>query len=192
MADPEFHDREVKASRSKFRSFLMRDWPYLLMLILALVGVARTSVGPAAMLSYWVVLAPVFGIICVAVHWRDVEGQQEHWKLVRMQALHWTAVMSAMYLVLLASVRKIMNADADALAVLVVMALGTFTAGIQVEAWRICVVGLVLGLTIPAIAWLETSTVLILLVLAALLAFAALIIWHSPARLIKRVRSTTS
>src|SRR6516225_9159027 len=65
-----------KAPRSKFYSFLMRDWPYLLMLALALAGVARTSIGPSAMASYWVVLAPVFGIICIAEHWRDVEGPQ--------------------------------------------------------------------------------------------------------------------
>jgi hypothetical protein len=172
-----------KAPRSKFYSFLMRDWPYLLMLALALVGVARTSIGPSSMVSYWVVLAPVYGIICVAVQWRDIDGQQARWRLIRTQALHWTAVMIAMYLVFMGSVKRIMNADADALTVLDVLALGTFTAGIHANAWRICVVGAVLGLAIPAIAWLETSTLLILLVLVVLVTVAVLIFLHNPARM---------
>jgi len=180
MASEPIEKLTTRAPRSKFYSFLMRHWPYLLMLALALVGVARTSIGPSAMASYWVVLAPVFGIICVAEHWRDVEGPQAHWQLIRTQALHWTAVMFAMYLVFMTSVNRIMNADADALTVLAVLALGTFTAGIHGKAWRICVVGAVLGLAIPAIAWLEESTVLILLVLVLLVTVAVLIFLHSP------------
>jgi hypothetical protein len=174
---------KLEAPRSKFRSFLMRDWPYLLMLALALAGVARTSIGPSSMASYWVVLAPVYGIICVAVQWRDIDGPQARWQLIRTQALHWTAVMFAMYLVFTTSVNRIMNADADALTVLAVLALGTFTAGIHAKAWRICVVGAVLGLAIPAIAWLETSTVLILLVLVVLVTLAVWIFLHNPAAL---------
>jgi hypothetical protein len=125
---------KFEAPRSKFRSFLMRDWPYLLMLALALAGVARTSIGPSSMASYWVVLAPVYGIICVAVQRRDIDGPQAHWQLIRTQA-------------------------------------------------RICVVGAVLGLATPAIAWLETSTVLILLVLVVLVTLAVWIFLHNPAGL---------
>jgi hypothetical protein len=185
MADHESDEYEVKVSRSKFRSFLMRDWPYMLMLALALAGVARTSAGALGMSYYWVALAPVFGVICVAVRWRDIEGPQAHWQLVRTQALHWTAVMLAMYLVFVTSVTKIMNSDAEALTVQAILALGTFTAGIHAAAWRICVMGAVLGLGIPAIAWLETTTVLILLVLVVLVTLAALIFLHSPASLKK-------
>jgi hypothetical protein len=166
--------------RSRFRSFLLRDWPYLLMLGLALAGVARTSIDPSAMVSYWVTLAPVYGIICVAVQWHSIVGRDVRWRLIRTQALHWAAAMFAMYLVLMTSVNRIMNSDADALTVLAVLALATFTAGIHAEAWRICVVGAVLGLAIPAIAWLETSTVLILLVLALLIMVAVFIFLHVP------------
>jgi hypothetical protein len=183
MAGHQSDGLKLEAPRSKFYSFLRRDWPYLLMLALALAGVARTSIGPSSMASYWVVLAPVFGIICIAEHWRDVEGPQAHWQLIRTQALHWIAVMLAMYLVFMTSVNRIMNADADALTVLAVLALGTFTAGIHANGWRICVVGAVLGLATPAIAWLETSTVLILLVLVLLATVAVFIFLHSPAGL---------
>jgi hypothetical protein len=99
--------------------------------------------------------------------------------------------MFAMYLVFMTSVEKMMNSDANALTVLVALALGTFTAGIHAEAWRICVVGIVLGLAIPAIAWLETSTLLILLVLVVLVTLAVLMFSHNPAILKKGAGATS-
>jgi hypothetical protein len=38
-----------KASRFSLRAFLIRDWPYLAMLALAVIGVAYTSVARQAM-----------------------------------------------------------------------------------------------------------------------------------------------
>lgn len=68
-----------------------------------------------------------------------------------------------------------MNADATALMVLALLALGTFTAGIQTDCWRISLVGIVLGLAVPAAAWLEQSTLLLLLGAVALGALAILL-----------------
>ena len=72
-----------------------------------------------------------------------------------------------------------MNADASALAALTVLALGTFTAGVRIRAWPICLVGVVQALGVPAIAWLEQSALLLFcLVAAGLVAIAAPIFWH--------------
>ncbi|HET6377150.1 MAG TPA: hypothetical protein VFG05_02400 [Methylocella sp.] len=180
----EFESDELRPGkpRSKVVTFLIYDWPYLLMLALAILGVAYTSVSNTGIRTYWMALGPLFGIITVAVHWRDAKGVNEHWQLVRTQALHWAAVMFAMYLVLLSDVHRMLGADGSALAVLTVLALGTFTAGIHAEAWRITLVGLVLGLAVPALAWLQRSTLLVLLVVIVLVAFAILIFLHSPVR----------
>jgi hypothetical protein len=67
-----------------------------------------------------------------------------------------------------------MNSDASALVLLKVLALGTFTAGVHVAAWRICVVGVVLALAVPAIAWLDQATLLLLLIATALVAIFVL------------------
>jgi hypothetical protein len=40
-----------KASRFSLRAFLIRDWPYLAMLALALFGVAYTSIAPIGFLA---------------------------------------------------------------------------------------------------------------------------------------------
>jgi hypothetical protein len=178
MVDYESGDDGPNESRSKFRSFLIRDWPYLLMLTLALFGAAFTSADRPAMMLYWMVLGPSFGIICVVAHWRDYDDPEAHWQLARKQALHWTAVMFTMYLVFEANVKQMMNADASALMVLALLALGTFTAGIQINSWRICLVGLILGLGVPAVAWLEQSTLLLLLVAVVLVTFGVLLFSH--------------
>jgi hypothetical protein len=99
-------------------------------------------------------------------------------RLVWTQALHWGAVLLAMHLMFVADVSRMMNADASALAALTVLALGTFTAGVHIAAWRICLVGIALGVGVPAIAWLEQSTLLLLLVFVVLVAVTAPFFWH--------------
>jgi hypothetical protein len=79
---------------------------------------------------------------------------------------------------LLADVGRMMNADASALAALTVLALGTFTAGVHIAAWRICLVGIVLALGVPAIAWLEQSVLLLLLIAVVVVAVIAPFFWH--------------
>ena len=103
-------------------------------------------------------------------------------RLLWTQALHWGAVLLAMHLMFVADVRRMMNADASALAALTVLALGTFTAGVHIAAWRICLVGIILGAGVPAIAWLEQSALLLLLAAIVLAAVVAPAFWSSRAR----------
>jgi hypothetical protein len=178
MVDHESDVPGSRASRFSATSFLLHEWPYFTMLALAFFGVAYTSVSRQAMTTYWIVLAPFFGLICVVARWRDVHGTTPHWQLIQTQALHWGAVILAMCLVFVSDVKQIMNSDASALVVLTVLALGTFTAGVHVAAWRVCLVGIVLGLGVPAIAWLEESTLLIVLFAIVLIAIAVLFYLH--------------
>lgn len=149
------------------------------MLALAVCGVAYTAAARHAMTTYWIVLAPIFGMICVVARWRDVQGSKLHWQLIQTQAFHWIAVILAMYLVFAGDVKRMMSTDASAVMVLTVLALGTFTAGVHVAAWRICMVGIVLGLGVLAIGWLEESTLLLVLVALVLIVMAVLLFMRS-------------
>ena len=161
------------------RTLLKREWPYLLVVVLALFGIAYTSFSRTPMALYWIILAPLMGVICVVTRWRDIPDRDERLRLIWTQALHWLAVLVAMHLMFVADVARMMNADASALAVLTLLALGTFTAGVHIAAWRICLVGIVLGVGVPGIAWLEQSTLLLLLVAVVLVAVTAPFFWHS-------------
>ena len=176
MVDPQSDNREPW--RFSPRAFLIGEWPYLLVLILSLFGVAYSSVSKAPMAIYWIALAPFMGVICVITRWKDAESREQRLHLIWTQTLHWVAVLVAMRLMYVANVSRIMNADASALAALTVLALGTFTAGVHIGAWPICLVGIVQALGVPAIAWLEQSALLLLLVAVGLVAIAAPIFWH--------------
>ena len=146
------------------------------MLALALGGVAITSVARQAMTSYWIVLAPIFAALSIYARWRD--AHKLDWRSVRMDIFHWIGVMVAMYLVFIGDVRQMMNSDATALVILTILALGTFSAGIQVGAWRVCFVGVALALGVPLIAWIDEATLLLLLLALVVLAFVALLFFH--------------
>ena len=52
-------------------------------------------------------------------------------KLVRTQALHWLAFLAAMWLMFLPEVRGVVNDNATSLTLLILLALGTFVAGVM-------------------------------------------------------------
>jgi hypothetical protein len=176
MLDHGSERHEHNLSRSGLRTFVARDWPYLAMLALALFGVAYTSIARQAMTTYWIFLVPCFALICILARWQDVESNELYWKLIKTEALHWVAVLVAMYLVFVSDVKQMMNADASALMVLTLLALGTFTAGVHIGAWRICMVGVILAVTIPAIAWLEQATLLLFLAVIVIVSIGALFV----------------
>jgi hypothetical protein len=177
MADPRPDNPAPDAWRFT-RAFLAREWPYLLVLILAIFGVAYTSFSKTPITTYWIVLAPLIGLICVITRWRDALDRERRWRLIWTQVLHWGAVLVAMHPMFVTDVSRMMNADASALTTLTVLALGTFTAGVHIAAWRICVVGIVLALGVPAIAWLEQSALLLLLIAVVVVAVIAPVFWH--------------
>ena len=178
MADPQPDNPAPDAWRSNTRAFLVREWPYLLVLVLALFGVAYTSFARTPITMYWIVLAPLIAIVCVVTRWRDAGTREQRLHLIWTQALHWGAVLVAMHLMFVVDVSRMMNADATALAALTVLALGTFTAGVHIASWQICLVGIALGLGVPAIAWFEQSALLLLLVAVVLIAGIAPFFWH--------------
>jgi hypothetical protein len=160
------------------RTFLAREWPYLLVLVLALFGIAYTSFARTPLTTYWIVLTPFIGVICVVTRWKGAESREARLRLIWTQVLHWGAVLAAMHLMFVSDVGRMLNADGSALAALTVLALGTFTAGVHIASWRICLVGVVLALGVPAIAWLEQSALLLLLVVVVIAAVVAPFVWR--------------
>ncbi len=83
------------------------------------------------------------------------------------QALHWGAFLLVMNMLLLSSVQQLFNAQTTALAIFTLLALGTFTAGIQVFSWQVCVLGAIMAIGVPAIAIIENSALLVTLIVVA-------------------------
>src|SRR5258708_879406 len=119
--DTQLDNSAPVAWRFNPRAFLAGEWLYLLVLILALFGVAYTSFAQTPMTIYWIAFAPLIGVICVVTRWRDAESREARLRLVWTQALHWGAVFLAMHLIFVADVGRMMNSDARALACLTLL-----------------------------------------------------------------------
>jgi hypothetical protein len=157
--------------------FWIRELPFTSVLILTLAGVAYTSFSKKPIVGYWEILAPVIGLVCVAYGWRDAGDKTGRMRLIVTQALHWFAFLLVMNMLLLASVQRVFTADSTGVAIFTLLALGTFTAGVQVLSWQICLLGLIMALGIPAIAWIENSALLVVLVVGVVAGTAAVIWW---------------
>ena len=156
---------------------VMRELPYILMLLLAFAGIALTGFGRPTTHFYWMVLAPVYALIVVASGWRRLETGAERMRLVATQSLHWLAFVGAMWLMFLPQVRGVDNDNATSLALLILLALGTFVAGVHAVVWRISAVGVFLALSVPAIAWIQDSVTLLLAGIVLVLVFGAVFWW---------------
>lgn len=160
----------------------LRDLPYALLLVLTLFGVGYMSFARQPMIGYWELLAPVIGLVCIWSGWPNAHDRAARIRLIWTQVLHWLAFLAAMNLLLLGGAQSMLTPDAAGLAVLTLLALGTFVAGVHLQSWQICVLGAVMGVSVPAIGWIERSSLLLLLVAAALLVIALAYWWTMPAR----------
>jgi hypothetical protein len=141
----------------------LRDLPYGVVLVLTLVGVAYTSFSKHPIVAYWEFLVPVMGVVCIGTGWRHAHDKQARLRLIWTQALHWLAFIVAMNLILLPNVQNMLNSDATGLAILLLLGLGTFVAGVHILSWQVCLLGLIMAFCVPAIAWIEESALIMLL-----------------------------
>jgi hypothetical protein len=163
-------------------SYWLRELPYLVVLILTLVGVAFASFSRQSMVGYWEFLAPVIGLLCVALGWPHAHDRAARLRLVWTQALHWLAFLVAMNLLLLSGVSSMLGADAVGLTILTLLALGTFVAGVHIQSWQICVLGMLMAIGVPAVAWIERSALLLLLGAVALAVVGLALWWGTRGR----------
>ncbi len=158
---PMAEDEADSLSRKSGR--LRSKLPYLVVLLLAVLGVAYTSITGSPLYGYWEFLALAVGAACVFIGWRQTDDKRARKQIVVTQVLHWMAFLIAMNIVLWPSVNTFLNGPATGLALMLLLALGTFVAGVHVSA-EIAILGVALALTVPAIAWLKKSALLIALI----------------------------
>lgn len=161
-------EREVPGSHWIWSS-LIDNFPYVAIIVFGLVGISWTSLSSTPTSSYWVFVTPVIAAICIVAGWRHMPKGERIGMMVT-QVLQWAAVLIAMYLLTVSDVQRSLNANAVALMLLTLLALGVFVSGLNVRAWKLCVTGAFLAIAVPAIAWVQDAALLLLLVGLALIA----------------------
>ncbi|WP_457796896.1 hypothetical protein [Methylocystis sp. S23] len=159
-----------------FVDVLKIDLPYIIMLSMAVVGIGLVTFTGEPIGFYWELLTIIYCGLCIYVGWRHAETRQEQIKLVWTQVLHWAAFLAAMWLIYTPTMRALIDVNATGLNLMVLLALGTFVAGVHAEAWQICVVGLILALFVPAMAIVQRSSLFIMVASLGII-FVAVSLW---------------
>jgi len=158
------------------KSFLRRQLPYIVVLLITLFGVAYTSMSHQPLVGFWEPLAIVVGVLCVVTTWSTIPDRRGHVQLIWKQAAHWAAILVAMNIVLLPGVQRMLTASATGLTMLLLLALGTFLAGINTSL-QVCFLGFAMALAVPAVVWLKQSALFLFLTAAAVIG-VGLALWR--------------
>jgi hypothetical protein len=175
-AQPESSPAAPSASRRL--GFWIKELPFALVLILTTLGVAYMSLTKQPLVAFWELLAPLLALVCIGSGWPSATDRTARLILIGSQLLHWLAFIAVMNVLLLPSVQRNFTANSTAIAVFTLLALGTFTAGLQVFSWQVCSLGLVMALTVPAIAWIENSALIVAVIFVMMLAVGVAVWWH--------------
>ncbi len=144
------------APRSGFVRWLLRESPHIAMLVLAVVGISFP-----VPVTYWLIITPVFAVISIISGWRHFGSPQDHLRMVALQVLSWSALVLAIYALYNDGSEGVLNANALSLAMITILALGTFLAGLHAHSWRTCVVGMILFVAVPVLGWLDQTSILL-------------------------------
>jgi hypothetical protein len=145
-----------------FLDVIKIDLPYIVMLSTAVLGIGIVTFTGQPYAYYWEFLTPVYCAICIYIGWRHTETTRERTRLVWTQILHWAAFLFGMWLIYSPPLQKLIDVNAAGLNLMVLLAVATFVAGVHAAAWQICVVGIILGIFVPAVAVIQRSSLFIL------------------------------
>jgi hypothetical protein len=93
------------------------------------------------LVGYWEFLALATGLVCIVTEWPKLDDRQARLRLIWRQSVHWVAVLVAMNIMLLSGVQQFVPAPATSLVLLLLLALGTFLAGLNLSLLPICFFG---------------------------------------------------
>src|SRR6516164_7233633 len=139
MTDPAIPTTSPTTVRNA--NFWLYELPFALVLVLTVFGVAYTTFSRQPIKGYWEVLVPFIVLVCISAGWQNASDRADRWRLVITQALHWLAFVVVRNMLLLPTVRRNFSANATGLAIFT-LSLGTFTAGVHLLSWQVCLLGL--------------------------------------------------
>ncbi len=155
-------------TRASVGRWILRESPHIAMLLLAFVGISFP-----VPVTYWLVMTPIFGLISIVSGWPHFATNQARLRMVCLQALSWSALVLAIYALYNNGSQGVLNANAISLAMITLLALGTFLAGLHAHSWRTCVVGIVLFVAVPVLGWIDQVSILLVIGALVIVAVAA-------------------
>lgn len=131
----------------------------IIMLLLSVGGAVITDFSPQDAYLYWLTMIPLFGLAAIVAGWAQarVKGEVHGYPigaLLKIQALHWGGVLCTVIGVFMLHFARVLNEEAAALVMLLILGLATFLDGIRIG-WRFSLTGVFLGVSAMLIALVE-------------------------------------
>lgn len=148
----------------------MNLWVFVVMLVLALVGVGISQLEHAGGKLYWLFLIVVYALISVVGAWQRAKEQGlAVWPMVRVRVLHWLGALVAINIVLLFESMDIAPRGAAADYSLLILALSCYLAGVHFN-WAFLLLGGLLAIMAVGLGYLDQVSLYALLIPLAVLA----------------------
>lgn len=143
-----FTDQEQRPAHPWKARFIVA----LIMLSLGFVGLIIANVRHNGALTYWRVIAPIYGLLAIGLSWY-LRHRLEEFKPMHLlqEFFHWAAAVGGVYLLNLFVSVGILGRFEAALTVIVLLGLATFLAGLYIET-TLVIVGVLLGLFAAGVA----------------------------------------
>lgn len=128
----------------------VRDYVLLLLILLAIGGIAIMDFTESGGFWYWIAMVPVFGALSVVLEWQGRSETAGHQPVhVRGQLLHWLGTLVGVALVFLLHREELLDRTTTGMMALLVLGLSTLQAGFQTS-WRLALLGVLLLATLAA------------------------------------------
>jgi hypothetical protein len=159
-----------------------QEWIVILLIALSIIGIGVTDFSPAVSHWYWLAMVPVFGLFCILIEWDRAEGEgQGKLVIMRKQLLQWLGLLLAVQLVYLLLHAGRLDNENTGLVIPLLLALTVYASGVHLE-WRLCVVGVLLGLALIMPTYLEEFIWLIMILMAVVAVFIYFAAKYSPTK----------
>jgi hypothetical protein len=145
-------------------------WIFVLMLVLAIGGVAVSQAFDSGGRLYWLGLVVVYAAIGITRSYLNAAGRSlPPWPMIRAQVLHWVGALVAINIVLWFESSGIADRAPAADSALLILALSCYLAGVHFD-WTFMLLGGILAVIAVGLGYLDQISIFLVTIPLAVLA----------------------
>ncbi|RKT44846.1 hypothetical protein [Thiocapsa rosea] len=162
--------------RSGFARLMLEQWPYVLLFVAVIAGVAFTDMRLEFALLYWQILIPVFGLVALAIGWNSAgEDAKARTAFALKTIMHWGALFVLVWILYLPQLKDVLNAELTGLQIIFLLGLTAFLSGVHGNP-RMSVIGVFLIVSGIVVAFLDDAALMMSVLAVAVM--VGLILWQ--------------
>ncbi len=146
------------------KNYFIEEIVLLIVLVLALVGMAITDFSPTKSYRYWILMVILFTLASIGLGWARNEYHENIFQqLILRQLVHWGATLATVSGVYLLLDTGRLNYESSGLVIELIIGLSLFLDGHHLG-WRFSLLGILVGISAIVAAYIEEYIWIILIV----------------------------